>query len=313
MNIPTLSGHGPTAATDYQSLYAAPSSKTTFAQVIAETQSSWLSLTTAEGDRVTLSDLSMSYQQTQGVGLVTPTASGTSVSSSSTSAESMGLSVQGDLNAQELADITRLVTELTSIASTFYAGDYEGALSKAIDFGDLGLGSVSSLAASFSRQTVTQTKISSYSSLPSMANLKDLYEKLEKGTTAEPDYAALLEARWQQILKTLDQIQAETLDGVFARREESQGLETAPVAPPSPEKQRPPAIEASPVRRENEPSAPPPPASPARAQGPRQMLARLEQLFNDHPKLAPFAKNLAATVMENGAGRTTDHAPADLA
>lgn len=311
MNIPTLLGQRPAASTDYQSLYAAPSNKTTFAQVIAETQSSWLSLTTAEGDLVTLSDLSMSYQQTQGVGLVTPTASGTSVSSSSTSAEAMGLSVQGDLNAQELADITRLVAELSSIASTFYAGDFEGALSKAMDFGDLGLGSVSSLAASFSRQTVTQTKISSYSSLPSMANLKDLYEKLEKGATAEPDYAALLEARWQQILKTLDEIQAETLDGVFARREESQGLETAPVAPPSPEKQRPPAIEASPVRRADEPSGPP--ASPAPAQGARQMLARLEQLFSDHPKLAPFAKKLADTVMEKGAGRTTDQAPADLA
>ncbi|MFA7384184.1 MAG: hypothetical protein WC001_12120, partial [Desulfurivibrionaceae bacterium] len=224
MNIPSLSGQGPAASTNYQSLYAAPSSKTTFAQVIAETKSSWLSLTTAEGDQVTLSDLSLSYQKTQGVDWVTPTSSGTSVSSSSATAEAMGLSVQGDLNAQELADITRLVGELTSIASTFYAGDIEGALSKATDFGDLGLGSVSSLAASFSRQTVTQSKITSYSSLLPMADRKDLYAKLEKGATAAPDSAALLEARWQQILKSLDEMQAETLDGLFARREESQGL-----------------------------------------------------------------------------------------
>jgi len=309
MNIPTLLGLRPAASTDYQSLYAAPSAKTTFAQVIAETQSSWLSLTTAEGDRVTLSDLSMSYQQTQGVGWVTPASSGINVSSSSMTAEAMGLSVQGDLNAQELADITRLVGELTSISSTFYSGDYEGALSKAMDFGDLG--SVSSLAASFSRQTVTQTRISSYSSLPAMADRRNLSEKPETGSPEELDYAALLEARWQQILKALDEMQAETLDGLFARREESQDLTAGPVAPPSPERQRPPASDPPPVLREAEPSNPP--ASPAPAQATRQMLARLEQLFRDHPLLAPFAKGLAATVMAEGKVRATDQAPADLA
>lgn len=289
MNISSLLGQGPAVGTDYQSLYAAPSSKTTFAQVIAETQSSWLSLTTAEGDRVTLSDLSMSYQQTQGVDWVTPASSGTSVSGSSATAEAMGFSVQGDLNAQELADITRLVAELSSIASTFYAGDFEGALSKAMNFGNLGLGSVSSLAASFSSQTVTQTRITGYSSLSAMADLKGLYEKLDKGATAEPDNAALLEARWQQILKALDEMQAETLDRLYARREELQSLATEPVAPASPEKQ------------------------PTPAQAARQMLAHLEQLFSDHPKLSPFAKDLAATAMAKGASRTTDQAPADLA
>ena len=43
------------------------------------------------------------------------------------------------------------------------------------------------------------------------------------------------------------------------------------------------------------------------------MLARLEQLFHGHPLLTPFAKGLAATVMAEGAVRTTDQAPADLA
>lgn len=305
MTIPTLFGQGSAASTDYQSLYAAPSAKTTFAQTLAETQSSWLSLTTAEGDRVTLSDLSMSYQQTQGVGWVTPASSGMKVSSSAMTAETMGLSVQGDLNAQELADINRLVSELTSIASTFFSGDYEEAMTQAMDFGDLGLGSVSSLAAAFSSQTVTETRITSHSSLPAMADLEDLYRQLETDRADARDYAALLEARWQQILKTLDEKKKEELDGLFARRMEpvpvaAQGLDAGAVAPASPEE--PPAV----LRKAE---ATDPPAVPASEQAARQMLARLEQLFADHPKVTPFAKALAATAMENAASRAGQPQP----
>ena len=305
MNIPNLFGQGSAASTDYQSLYAAPSAKTTFAQTLAETQSSWLSLTTAEGDRVTLSDLSMSYQQTQGVGWVTPASSGMNVSSSSMTAETMGFSVQGDLNAQELADINRLVGELTSIASTFFSGDYEDAMAKAMDFGDLGLGSVSSLAAAFSSQTVSQTRITSQSSLPAMADLEDLYRQLETDRTDARDYAALLEARWQQILKALDEKKKEELDGLFARRMEpvpvvAQDLDAGAVAPASPEE--PPAV---PRKAE----APDLPAVPASEEAARQMLAHLEQLFADHPKVTPFAKALAATAMEKAASRAEQPRP----
>lgn len=312
MTIPPLFGQGSAASTDYQSLYAAPSAKTTFAQTLAETQSSWLSLTTAEGDRVTLSDLSMSYQQTQGVGWVTPASSGMNVSSSSMTAETMGLSVQGDLNAQELADINRLVGELTSIASTFFSGDYEDAMAKAMDFGDLGLGSVSSLAAAFSSQTVTETQITSQSSLPAMADLADLYRQLETDRAEARDYAALLEARWQQILKALDEKKKEELDGLFARRMEpvpvvAQSLDAGAVAPASPEEQPAPASEPPAVLRKAE--ATDPPAVPASEQAARQMLARLEELFADHPKVTPFAKALAATAMENAASRAGQPQP----
>jgi hypothetical protein len=314
MNIPNLFGQGSTASTDYQSLYAAPAAKTTFAQTLAETQSSWLSLTTAEGDRVTLSDLSMSYQQTQGVGWVTPASSGMNVSSSSMTAETMGFSVQGDLNAQELADINRLVGELTSIASTFFSGDYEDAMTQAMDFGDLGLGSVSSLTAAFSSQTVSQTRITSQSSLPAMADLEDLYRQLEADRTDALDYAALLEARWQQILKALDEKKKEELDGLFARRMEplpvvAQALDAeGAAAPTSPEQPPAPASEPAAVLRKAEASDPPQ-AVPASEEAARQMLARLEELFADHPKVTPFAKALAATAMEKAASRAEQPRP----
>ena len=314
MNIPNQFGPGPAASTDYQSLYAAPSAKSTFAQTLAQTQSSWLSRTTAEGDLVTLSDLSLSYQQTEGVGWFTPASSGMNVSSTSATAEAMGFSVQGDLNAQELADITRLVGELTSIASAFFSGDYEGAMTKAMDFGDLGMGSVSSLAASFSSQTVSQTRITSHSPLPAMAdlndlNLKDFYQTLGTDRTEQLDYAALLEARWQQILKALDEMKAEELDGLFARRQEPQGLNAGAVAPVFPEEQTTAASTLPAVNRETDPADL---AIPAPERAARQMLTRMEQLFSEHPKITPFAKALADTAMEKAA-RRADHALPDPA
>lgn len=309
MNIPTNSIQGPAASTDYQSLYSARSGKSTFEQTLAQTQSSSFSLTTSEGDQVTLSGLSQNYQYTQAIGWFNPAASRVNYASSSTSAEAMDISVQGDLNAQELADITRLVGELTSIASVFFSGDYEDAMTKAMDFGDLGLGSISSLAAVFSSQTVTETRITSQSSLPAMADLEDLYRQLEADQADELDYAALLETRWQQILKALDEKKKEELDGLFARRMEpvpvaTQGLDAGTVAPASPEEQ-------TAVLRKAE-ATDPPPAVPASEQAARQMLAHLEQLFSDHPKLTPFAKALADTAMEKAANRA-DHARPDTA
>ncbi|MHB1185220.1 MAG: hypothetical protein ACYC4A_11040 [Desulfobulbia bacterium] len=286
MNIPTNSIQGPAASTDYQSLYSARSGKSTFEQTLAQTQSSSFSLTTAEGDQVTLSGLSQNYQYTQAVSWFNPASSGVNYASSSTSAEAMGISVQGDLNAQELADITRLVGELTSIASTFFSGDHEEALTRAMGFGEMSMGSVSSFAASFSRQTVTQTRIASYQPLPATAdlsdsNLKELYDTLT-GAGEERDYAKMLEARWQQILKALDEMKATELDGLFARRMEPTPVPTEAVAPPS----GPPAERAA-----------------------QQMLSRMAQLLTDHPKLTPFAKALATTAMEKAARQTEQPVP----
>ncbi|MBU4034679.1 MAG: hypothetical protein KKG34_07735 [Proteobacteria bacterium] len=278
MNIPAQSGQGPATSNNYQSLYAAPSAKSTFAQTLAQTQSSSFSLTTAEGDLVTLSSLSQNYQYTQAVGWYSPASSGVNYSSSSTSAEAMGISVQGDLNAQELADITRLVSELTSIASVFFSGDQEGAITRAMDFGGMPMGSVTSLAASFSNHTVSQTTITSHSPLPAMADLKDLYQQLETNSTDQLDYVELLEERWKQILKALDEMKEKELDGLFARREQHESL---------------------PVEGVNTESPSVPPVESAA----RQMLVRMEEFLGNHPKLSPFAGPLASSAMEKAASR----------
>ena len=300
MNIPTNSSQGPAASSDYQSLYSARTGKSTFEQTLAQTQSTSFSLTTAEGDQVTLSGLSQNYQYTQAIGWVNPASSGGNYASSSTSAEAMGISVQGDLNEQELADITRLVSELTSIASTFFSGDQEGAITRAMDFGEMSMGSVSSLAASFSRQTVTQTRLTGHSPLPAMEDLndlklKDLYDTLGTDTNGAPDYATVLEARWQQIIKALDEMKAKEMDGLFARRMEPEPV-PAQALPARAEEQQPLANDPPPA----EPMALPLPTEERVAQ---QMLAHLEELLVNHPKLSPFAGPLATTAMERAASR----------
>ncbi|MDG4475473.1 hypothetical protein [Thiovibrio frasassiensis] len=304
MNIPTQSAQGAAASTDYQSLYGARSEKNTFEQTFAETLSSSLALTTAEGDLVTLSGLSQSYQQTQGASWFSPASSGIHVASSAMTAEAMGFSVQGDLNAQELGDITRLVGELTSIASTFFSGDHEGAMTRAMEFGNLGLGSISSLSASFSRQTVTQTRISSYSSLPAMTEDnapqgKDLSKNQKIDQSKALDYAQLLEARWQQILKALDENKEHTLDGILTRR-----------TPPQPEPNT------SVIANENhghssaEKQQGGVPASvSASEQAGHQMLGRMQELLRNHPKLTPLANSLASTAMEKAAARSPQPHP----
>ena len=284
MNIPAQSSQGPAANTDYQSLYSARSGKSTFEQTLAQVQSTSFSLTTAEGDQVTLSDLSQNYQYTQAIGWFNPASSGVNYASSSTSAEAMGISVQGDLNEQELADITKLVGELTSIASTFFSGDQQGAMARAMDFGEMSMGSVSSLSATFSRQTVTQTRLTSHSPLPAMEDLndlklKDIYDTLGTNTSGEPDYATVLEARWQQILKALDEMKAKEMDGLFARRMDPTPLPVTEMAA--------------------EPSALP--AGPPEERAARQMLSHMEQLLSDHPQLTPFAKALGTNAMETAA------------
>lgn len=290
MNIPSQSGQGPAASTDYQSLYAAPSAKNTFAQTLAQTQSSSFSLTTAEGDLVTLSSLSQNYQYTQAVGWYSPASSKANYSSSSTSAEAMGISVQGDLNAQELADITRLVSELTSIASVFFSGDQEGAIARAMDFGGISMGSITSLAASFSSHTVSQTTITSHSTLPAMADLKDLYQQLEANSADQLDYVELLEARWKQILKALDEMKEKEMDGLFARREQTRAMPTEGTNADSP----------------------PSPSVPSVERVAGRMLDRMEDFLGNHPKLSPFAGPLAATAMEKAA-RREDQTRADIA
>jgi hypothetical protein len=101
-----------------------------------------LSITTAGGDRVTLSVESLfrfssvelnDHRTDQASSLdLHAEASATQVRNSSE------VSIQGQLDTQEEADLRQLVGKLEKVVRKFLRGDIEGALSKALKIGDLG-------------------------------------------------------------------------------------------------------------------------------------------------------------------------------
>jgi hypothetical protein len=89
-----------------------------------------LTVLTAGGDRVTLSAESLlraSY-----------TSNSDGTASKVQRSNSIVVSVQGELDPQEEADLQLLVEKLDKVVKQFLAGDLDGALSKALQLGDLG-------------------------------------------------------------------------------------------------------------------------------------------------------------------------------
>jgi hypothetical protein len=101
-----------------------------------------VSVVTAAGDRITLSaeslfrasSVALNYHSTdQGSSLdLHRTASAAQIRNS------IELSVQGQLDPQEEADIGQLIEKLAKVVSNFLGGDIKGAISKALKIGDLG-------------------------------------------------------------------------------------------------------------------------------------------------------------------------------
>jgi hypothetical protein len=129
------------AADFYPSSGASRSSALISVKASTQTQTD-LSIITAAGDRVTLSAESLfrlssvdsnDHRTEQGAGLdLHAAASATQVRNSNE------VSIQGQLDPQEEADLRQLVGKLEKVVSNFLGGDIEGALSKALKIGDLG-------------------------------------------------------------------------------------------------------------------------------------------------------------------------------
>ena len=131
----------PPAADFYPSSGALRSADLTRLTASTETHTD-LSITTAGGDRVTLSVESLfrfssvelnDHRTDQASSLdLHAEASATQVRNSSE------VSIQGQLDTQEEADLRQLVGKLEKVVRKFLRGDIEGALSKALKIGDLG-------------------------------------------------------------------------------------------------------------------------------------------------------------------------------
>jgi len=168
-----------------------------------------LSLTTQDGDEVTIEFGNAEYQNISAAGASAGGSSALSTSLERGSASSMYFSVEGDLSDEELGAINDLLRDVNDIADEFFDGDIQAAFDKATEFEMDG----SQLASMNLRLTRTETysAASAYSavgSLPSFGNadalapLNDMGSKLN--ALAEDPRTAFMEEADKMISKILD-------------------------------------------------------------------------------------------------------------
>jgi hypothetical protein len=178
-----------------------------------EKKSAAISITTDEGDVITLSsagrrqaDFALDYWQDDSSRLMNFT-------SKTLAAESFSLSVQGDLNDEELNDIASLMENLNNIAGDFFSGNLDEALSGALNIGDMG--SVANLSATFSHTlAMNSTSLSENHPLPAIdqhqERFNDFKEILNREQPEEISYAEMMRAQWQQIKNFIENIQQDS-------------------------------------------------------------------------------------------------------
>ena len=166
-----------------------------------------ISLTTAEGDRVTIS---ADWSRASGLATSHSRQGGAMLSSYSLSGleqQSYSLTVQGDLNEEELRDIERLVAKLTDIAYDFFNGDGEKAVQGALNLGSMG--SISELSATFLQSSFSSQQLASQGIRPVGQVAAPLGGSAS--TTAQlPEakevyrYHDIIQAQWQQLKEWLE-------------------------------------------------------------------------------------------------------------
>lgn len=172
----------------------------------AQTKGVSIALTTREGDQITISQQSASSQYRK----ESTTLDSSRLTEHSMRLDSMTISVQGDLNQEELDDLSKLVDDLGVIANDFFNGNMGEALTGAMNLGDMG--SISQLEATFTRTSILSNYLEGPHPLPSShQNLGTslAYEPFKKeqlpnstGKT-EPRIIDIMTAQWQQFLNAI--------------------------------------------------------------------------------------------------------------
>jgi len=238
-----------------------------YSEAMSQRNEANISFTTAEGDVVTISNYHEQSYSLAAEKWASPLQQGMNFTASSLSVDAFSLSVQGDLNEEELADIQNLMADLTSIAEHFFSGNLGKAMDEALNIGDMG--SITQLSASFSYNAnwVASSQITDYHPVPASEELGDpladifaeLPEIVDEAHTDEMKYAEMLQAQWKQIKEFLEAKKAEYV----------------------------PASDPLPVQEdENVPVA-------------RQMMNRVRQTVAKHPRLAPFGLSLVHEAINN--------------
>lgn len=237
----------------------------------AQAQGMSISLTTREGDTITLSQRSASSQYRK----ESITTGASQRSEQDLTINSMAISVQGDLNQQELDDLSRLVADLSAIATDFFNGNMDTALAGAMDIG--GMGSISRLEATFSRTSIlanyltashplpafSQNASASLAQLPFINNLPS-----DSGAGTKPRLVDLTTAQWRQFVEAISHHQ------------------TPPIHPPSP------------------------PRASHESMVAKDMLERAEETLAVHPRLTPLLQSVVDLALDMAARQ---HQPREAA
>lgn len=246
-----------------------------FQQTAEKQRDSDISITTDEGDVVTISSsyaMAMAYSASEEFA---PGMWNQSYTAMSLESSTFSMTIEGDLNEEELQDIKHLLQDLKKIAKAFFHGDTQRAMNKALDIGDMG--SVAQLSASFSysEQISTTHSVATYHPLPSgdmSAAFKDLQEILGENSFEDFNFADILRARWQQMLETFDSDDEE--DAVIDAMESADEANNTPVA--------------------------------------EQMLERVRETIEKQPQLSPFIIPVANQAIDEAAASVSEMKGQDI-
>ena len=194
-----------------------------FAEASYQARQSSITMKTEEGDVITISSAAAAGINMNYVDWQSTNSSGTNFTASLSQEKSLQISVQGDLNEEELADMKKLMQELHKVSTAFFAGNMEESVQHALAIGDMG--SIRELEASFQYSSQIATSYTSrYHPLPesSINDLQHLQDAVTEGLgpTQLQDFGDLLQAQWRQLQDFLEQQDNGTPDIAPASPEE---------------------------------------------------------------------------------------------
>ncbi len=173
-----------------------------YSRLLAQKQNAVINITTDEGDKISINTSLASRRRTR----LRENNNGLELLTSKLSISRQSIQVQGDLNPAELADLGRLLDDLSSIADDFFKGDMKKAVSGALNLGDMG--SLSKVEASFTSTTTTASRLA-YHPIPGQAAGFSNLLAGHKTETGQDQLGAslsdILRAQWQQLAGYLDE------------------------------------------------------------------------------------------------------------
>ncbi len=181
---------------------ASSSSGADYSRLFAQRQEAVINITTDEGDKISINTSLISRRQTN----IHGNKNGIELLTSRLSGAQQSIQVQGDLNPAELADLGRLLDDLSSIAGDFFKGDMGKAVSGAMNLGDMG--SLSRVEASFTNTTATASRLT-YHPMPGRADGFSRLLAEHKTESGQDQLGAslsdILQAQWRQFAGYLDE------------------------------------------------------------------------------------------------------------